>query len=100
MADVTFEYSNTGIREKFVDQGDGTHARGVAIVGLEGDVNIAGDAVVDTTALEALVGPVNATAVTDPDAASATMLALLRGILTELQAQTALLTSIETNTGT
>lgn len=36
--------------------------------------------------------------VTDPDAATATIIGLLRGILEELQAQTVLLTSIETNT--
>lgn len=94
MADVNFPAHVAGVTEKFVDQGDGTHARGVAIVGLEGDVEITGDANVDTSALEALVGALDASAQTDPDAASATMLALLRGILTELQAQTALLTTI------
>jgi hypothetical protein len=94
MADVNFPSHVAGVTEKFVDQGDGTHARGVAIVGLEGDVTIEGDAVVDTSALEALFGPLDATAETDPDAASATVTALLRGILAELQAQTVLLTTI------
>lgn len=35
---------------------------------------------------------------TDPDAESATIAALLRGILAEMQAQTALLTTIAANT--
>jgi hypothetical protein len=94
MADVNFPSHVAGVTEKFVDQGDGTHARGVTIVGLETPVEITGDANVDTSALEALVGGLDDLPEADPEAASATMLALLRGILAELKAQTALLTTI------
>lgn len=97
MADVTFPVLG-GTLKRLVDQGDGTHAEGVTIVGLATPVQITGDAVVNTTALEALVGPLNAAKKTDPDAASASTNALLRGILAELQAQTALLTTIASNT--
>lgn len=49
--------------------------------------------------LTAIVGTAAQTAVTsDPTAAGQTMLALLRGILTEMQTQTALLEDIKTNT--
>jgi hypothetical protein len=92
MADVEFPAHVLGVTEKFVDQGDGTHARGVAIVGLTEPVTLTGNLVVDT------LGALDNAAVTDPDAASATIPALLRGILTELQAQTALLTTIASNT--
>lgn len=51
--------------------------------------------------LPAAIGEVDDdTVVTASDAATATVVGLLRGILAELQAQTALLTAIETNTGT
>jgi len=51
--------------------------------------------------LTAVTGTAAQTAVTtDPAAAGQTTNALLRGILAELQAQTVLLTAIETNTGT
>ncbi|MBX9827287.1 MAG: hypothetical protein K2Y27_20140 [Xanthobacteraceae bacterium] len=52
---------------------------------------------VPLTSLPAL-GALTNTKVTDPDAASATIPALLRGILAELKAQTLLLTDIKTNT--
>lgn len=49
--------------------------------------------------LTAIVGTAAQTAVTtDPSAADQTMLALLRGILTEMQTQTALLEDIKLNT--
>lgn len=49
--------------------------------------------------LVAITGTAEQTAVTtDPAAAGQTIAALLRGILTELQAQTVLLTDIKTNT--
>lgn len=70
----------------------------VEVISGDGNVIIEGDAVVDTTVLEALVGALDATKVTDPDAASASTNALLRGILEELQAQTVILGTIATNT--
>lgn len=97
MADILFAVAGGAIK-RLIDQGDGTWAEGVTIVGLDTPVQITGDAVVDTAALEALFGPLNAAKVTDPDAASATLLALLRGILEEMQAHTALLTTIASNT--
>ena len=60
----------------------------VTVVGAEGDLNLTGDVIVDT------LGGLDDAAVTDPDAASATVPALLRGILAELQAQTTLLTTL------
>lgn len=97
MADIDFPVLN-GVKKKLLDIGDGYHAEVVAIGGLEGDVVISGDAVVDTSALEALVGAVDETAESDPDAESATLLALLRGILGQLVAANALLTTIAENT--
>lgn len=58
MADILLPVAG-GAFKKLVDQGDGTHAEGVALVGLVGDVEITGDANVDTSALEALVGPLD-----------------------------------------
>lgn len=43
---------------------------------------------------ESIAGTIDATPVTDPEAATATMMGLLRGILAELKAQTALLNDI------
>lgn len=97
MADIALPVGN-GLLKKMHDLGDGHHAEVVALGGFEGDVTITGDAVVDTTALEALVGPLDATAEDDPDAASATVAALLRGILAQLVAANALLTTIAANT--
>jgi hypothetical protein len=88
MADVNFPAHVAGVTEKFVDLGDGTHARGVTIVGLETPVELTGDVVVNT------LGALDDSKVTDPDAASATIPALLRGMLAEMKAQTALLTTI------
>lgn len=93
MADLEYPALN-GVKKRLVDLGDGTHAEVVAIGALDGDVEITGDANVDTTALEALVGGLDDAAETDPGAESATMLSLLRGILAEMQAQTALLEAI------
>jgi hypothetical protein len=68
-----------------------TNPMPVAFVDSE-TVNLTGDVVVDT------LGALDNSKVTDPDAASATIPALLRGILEELQAQTVLLTTIASNT--
>jgi hypothetical protein len=97
MADIDFPVLN-GVVKKLLDLGDGHHAEVVAIGGLEGDVVISGDANVDTSDLEALVGPLNAAAEEDPAAASATLLALLRGILAQLVDANATLTTIAANT--
>ena len=78
----------------------------VTIVNAETPVELTGDVVLDT------FGALDDASETDPDAASATIPSLLRGILetlvlintaltavnSELDAQTALLTDIETNT--
>lgn len=93
MADIPFPVLN-GVNKKLLDLGDGHHAEVVALGGFEGDVTIEGNAVVDTSALEALVGGLDDAAEGDPGAESATMLALLRGILAEMKAQTALLETI------
>ena len=62
--------------------------RRVAVVDIEGGtLEITGDLMVDT------FGALDDAKVVDPDAASATIPALLRGILEELQAQTALMTA-------
>lgn len=58
------------------------------------------DAVRIAPAAGGVLGALDDAAVTDPDAASASAASLLRGILTELQAHTALLTTIAANTGT
>lgn len=97
MADLDYPVLN-GVVKKLLDIGGGYHAEVVAIGGLEGDVVISGDANVDTSALEALVGPVDASAESDPDAASATLLALLRGILGQLVLANATLATIADNT--
>jgi hypothetical protein len=97
MADISLPIGN-GLLKKLLDIGGGYHAEVVALGGFEGDVTITGDAVVDTTALEALIGPLNASAQSNPAAASATLLALTRGILAQLVAANALLTTIAENT--
>lgn len=97
MTDITFEVAGGAIK-RLLDIGDGTHAEVVAIGGLDGDVVITGDANVDTSALEALVGALNDSAEENPAAASATLLALLRGILAQQVAMNALLTTIAENT--
>lgn len=58
---------------------DGSRAIKVMIVGLDGDVEITGDAVVDTSALEALIGT-TADAPWDGAAADATVISLLKAI--------------------
>lgn len=59
---------------------DGGHkAVKVHVVGLEGDVEITGDAVVDTSALEALIGSTD-DAPWDGQEANATVISLLKAI--------------------
>jgi hypothetical protein len=69
----------------------------VTIIGLDGDVNIAGDAVVDATALEAGIGA-PADAAWDGEAASASLIAIMKAVYAQNAAAIALLTDIETNT--
>lgn len=77
------------VLEKFVDIGGGAHARGVAVVGVDTDVTLTGDVVVDT------LGALGDSAVTNPAAVSATIPALLRGELTELLALVARLGEVQ-----
>lgn len=90
MADATLGVGN-GLAKKLKDLGDGHHAEVVSF-DADGQVELTGDVVVDT------LGALNDAKVTDPDAASATIPALLRGILAELKAHTLLLDDIKTNT--
>ncbi len=53
MADMLLEIAN-GATKRFIDQGDGTVAEAMTLVGFAGDVTITGDANIDTTALEAI----------------------------------------------
>lgn len=59
MADLTYPVA-AGAVKKLVDLGDGTHAEVVAIGGLDGDVEITGDANIDTSAVEALLTAIEA----------------------------------------
>lgn len=95
MADKTIPAYPAGanVLKTLKDMGDGTYAEVVAFTA-DSPVQLTGDVVVDT------FGALNDSKVTDPDAASATIPALLRGILSELQSQTALLDDIKTNTTT
>lgn len=70
-------FSGRGARTRFKDMGDGTYAPVVAFTA-DSPVELTGDVVVDT------FGALNDAAETDPDAASATMPSLLRGILQAL----------------
>ena len=70
----------------FKDLGDGTHAPGVAIMGLDGDVTLTGNLMADT------LGALDNAKVVNPDAASATIPALLRGILKQ---QVDILTAVQ-----
>jgi hypothetical protein len=101
MADIAFKKGEYNI--KYVEVDTDLYAPAVAMEDVAGDVTIevAGDALLEAVTLGAL----DDAAESDPDAASATIPSLLRGILTELQlitaelqAHTVLLTSIETNT--
>jgi hypothetical protein len=94
MADKTIPIYPAGssVLKTLRDMGDGTYAEVVAFTA-DSPVQLTGDVVVDT------LGALNNAKVTDPDAASATIPALLRGMLDEMQAQTALLTTIAANTG-
>jgi len=76
-----------------VNQGGDENPVPVKVVEADGDVVLSGDVIVDT------LGALDDAAESDPDAASATIPALLRGILAELQAMSALLDDIKTNTG-
>jgi len=75
----------------YVDNGDGSFSEKVALNAAD-PVQLTGDVVVDT------LGALNDAKVTNPDAASATIPALLRGILAELKTHTTLLTTIASNT--
>lgn len=75
-----------------VVQGDDANPVPVAVVEADGDINLTGDVIVDT------LGALDDSAEMDPDAASATIPALLRGILSQNEAIIALLTAIEANT--
>lgn len=66
------------VRKKLMDLGEGIYADVVALGGFEGDVTLTGDIVLDT------FGALNNAKVTNPDAASATIPALLRGIMSML----------------
>lgn len=64
----------------FRDLGGGAYAEVVSIGGLDGDITLTGDIVVDT------LGALNNAKETNPDAASATIPSLLRGMLAALSA--------------
>jgi hypothetical protein len=65
------------IMRLYKDLGSEVFAPAVAIAGLDGDVTLTGDVVVDT------LGALNNAKVVNPDAASATIPALLRGALAQ-----------------
>lgn len=71
----------------------GVYADVVAIGGVEGDITLTGDLVVDT------LGALNNAKVVDPDAVSATLPALTRGQLTQLLTMVTRLTAIATAIG-
>jgi hypothetical protein len=73
------------VTKRFVELATGVYAEVVAIGATETDVILTGDVVVDT------LGALNNAKVVDPDAASATIPALLRGILAQ---QVAILAAI------
>lgn len=82
MADLEFPVLN-GVMKKMVDLGDGTHAEVVAIGGLDGNVEITGDANIDTSALETAIGaPSDAAWNGEPGPASA--IAILKAIHAQL----------------
>lgn len=66
----------------------------VSVVETEGDINLTGDVIVDT------FGTLADAAETDPEAASATIPALLRGVLEQQAEMIVLLTTIVANTST
>ncbi len=109
MADDSIALPFPGGRLKLVDNGDGTYSLGVASSGGSGgasEVTVsnwpASQAVtgpVTNAQLTAVTGTAAQTAVTiDPAAAGQTVLSVLRGILAEMKAQTALLNDIKANT--
>jgi hypothetical protein len=79
MADIEVPFGGQyPAKRKFQDLGDGTYAEVVAIGGTVGTITLTGDLVVDT------LGALNNARVTNPDAASATIPALLRGLLDDV----------------
>lgn len=92
MADVKKNEIQAGTLPRlYKDNGDGTFAEKVAVTA-DDPIQLTGDVMVDT------LGALNDAKVTNPDAASATIPALLRGILKALNDQTVLLQTIATNT--
>ena len=76
---------------RYVDFNDGTFGEKIAVSTTD-PIQLNGDLIADT------FGNLNDTKVTNPDAASATIPALLRGILKALNDQTVLLQTIADNT--
>lgn len=76
MADVTFPVAGS-VLKKMKDQGDGSHAEIVAFTA-DGSVTLTGDVALDT------FGALNNTKQTNADAVSATIPALLRGLLSRV----------------
>jgi hypothetical protein len=79
------------IKRRLTDIGGGAHAETVAIAGVDGDVVLTGDVLVNT------LGALDDPAEQDPDAASATIPSLLRGVLAQ---QAALLAVLGTDSDT
>lgn len=75
-----------------VVQGSDAAAVPVSVVGANGDIVLSGDIIVDT------FGALDDGPETDPDAASATIPSLLRGIIAQNETIISLLTNIESNT--
>lgn len=76
------------VLEKLVEIDTDVYARGVAIVGADTPIDLTGDVVVDT------LGALDDSAETDPDSASATIPALMRGSLAQLLASVTALQSL------
>lgn len=69
-----------------------TNPQPVRVLGVDTPITLTGDVIVDT------LGALDDTKEIDPEAATATIPALLRGILKALNDQTALLATIASNT--
>lgn len=107
MADESIALPFPGGRLKLVDNGDGTYSLSVASSGVgSSQVEVTNfpatqpvSGPLTNAQLTAVTGTAAQTAITtDPSAAGQTIMALLRGILSEMQAQTVLLNDIKTNT--